>query len=294
MRLTLATTMVLLAAVPCIASCDGADEGPRKPAEPAVVPAGPSGLWCGQEIWLTYASPEHRQFGAVRIERPSAEAKALAEQLRNAVLAGADVGALARRHSNAPGGIADGFCLLPNDPAKLDARDRALMTVNVGEVTPLVDWLGGWWFARRVSEDKGRALKARFEELARTEVRGLAIVLHYDKVYPYRRDQKRTREQARETAAIVLARALAGEHFGALAREFSSDEWGMQNGGELRGFDPGTKTFSAWLRCADPYHPNGLLEVLMDGPLGVVHPEILDTGWGFVIAKPLERRKAAP
>lgn len=276
------------------AACDGGSDPAAPPAEPQILPAGPSGLYAGQEIWLTYNSPPHQKFGAVRLERPGAEARALAEQLRSAVLAGADIGALARQHSNAPGGVADGFCLVPNDPMRLDARDRALMSTREGQVTELVDWLGGWWFAKRVSEDRGRELKAKFDDLLATEVRGAAIVLHYDKAYPFRREQKRTREQARETGAMVHARARAGEDFAALAREFSSDEWGMLNGGELRGFDPATRSFSPWLRCVDPYHPIGLLEVLKNGPPGVVHPELLDTGWGFVIVKPLERRKVSP
>jgi len=258
------------------------------PAAPPIQAPSVGGLYIGQEIWLTYESAAHAQLGR-RVLRPAAEAKAMAQRLRDRVLAGEDIGGLAREESNAPGGSADGFVLLPVNPAQPDERDLALMRVREGEVTALVDWRGGWWFAKRVNAAKGVELKQLFETLRGTEARGQAIVLHHKDAYPFKYDQKRTRGEAEDLARSVLTRALAGEDFATLARAYSSDVSG-DNGGHLETLDAATKQKTPWIRIDNADFPLALLDALFRGEVAKVYPELLDTSRGFVIVKPLARR----
>jgi len=279
--------LVLIGCVGC--SPDSGPAAPPAPPRKPILPPSVGQLYIAQEIWLTYESPAHAKLGR-RVLRPSAQAKELAEALRRRVLAGEDIGRLAREESNAPGGAADGFVRLPVNRAKPDERDLAVMTIREGEVTELVDWQGGWWFAKRVDTAKGVELERRFEELRTLRARGQAIVLHYDKAHPFTYDQKRTREQAREVAEALLKRALAGEDFAALARKFSSDIKSGDAGGHLTDTDPVTGLPTPWIHVGSTAFPMAMLEVLFHGELGKVHPEVLDTSRGFIIVKPLERK----
>ncbi|MFV1959572.1 MAG: peptidylprolyl isomerase, partial [Planctomycetota bacterium] len=130
--------------------------GANTPLEPL------SGPVVGQEIWITYRAPEYQAYGR-RTGRSREEARRVAESLRRRVLAGESIGSLAQRFSGAPGAAAQGFGgVLPVDPARPGPRARALASVEVGGVTPLIDWMGGWWFARRVGPARGRDLARLF------------------------------------------------------------------------------------------------------------------------------------
>lgn len=254
------------------------------------------GRYYGQEIWITYTSAEHATKGR-RLPRTREEAHALATSLRAKVLAGDDLGQLAREHSNALGACAYGFGgILPRDPRAPDLRDLALMRARIGELTPLVDWMGGFWFARRIPAAEARTLEERFLAYGSQEARAQVIHIHHRDAYPHRHNITRTREQAVALAASLLARAQAGEDFAALARESSEDDSGhhretsdRSQDGVLRVREPGG-AWRDWFRIDEVGLPNQLLWVMFDAPLGRVWPAVVVHGRGVSVVKPLERR----
>jgi parvulin-like peptidyl-prolyl isomerase len=241
-------------------------------------------------VWVTYqeaSTPEQRR----QLVRDEAQARAVAENLRARSLAGEDLGRLALLYSVARGSVADGFVALPVNPAAPDERDLALMRLREGETTPLLRWRQGWWFARRIDRARAVELKRLYEEAESSEARGQAIVVHYQGAWPYRYDETLTRSEAGARAERLLNRLRAGEDFAAVARQASADDTG-NDGGMLRTADPttGQRTYP-WIRLGNPDFPTALVNVLLRGEVGQVVPEVLDTSHGFLIVKPLERRR---
>lgn len=263
-------------------------------------------VYVGQEIWLTYDSPPHAGIG-IRAQRTRDDARTLAEDLRAKALKGADIGVLAQVHSNAPGARADGFSgVLPRDPKHPDDRDRALMRTPLGGVTDLVDWNGGWWFAKRVAPDVGKKLEQVFraqvqagEEAQKTRVRARAIVFSYVGSWPYRYQVTDTLDQATIKARKVLAAIQAGADFAKVAKEGLADiglsgSWDTSGdrGGELLAtVAPGKG--GRWISRLDSGYPNALLEVLFAAPVGL-YPEPVVTARGVVVLEILERRVVTP
>lgn len=264
----------------------------EEPATPG--PGGPlAGRYVGQEIWLTYFSPEHALYGR-RIHRTAEEARALAEALRARVLAGEDIGALAETHSNAPGAAAGGFSgVLPADADAPTERDRALASVAVGEVTPIVDWLGGMWFARRIDRAAAARLQVRLDRVRAERVRLRAIVLLYQGVWvpdpALSRGVTRTKERAVALAETLLERARAGEDFEALAREFSDDAASAKNGGLVQvAREGGVQT--AWLHRFETWVPDSVLRAAFATPAGEVHPDVVVSPRGVFVLRVDARR----
>lgn len=273
-----------------LAACGDAPPAPAPgwPPAPPLKPS-PDGRYYGQEVWITYTSEEHQALGRRIVARTREEAFQLAGRLRERVLAGADLGALAREHSNAPGACADGFGgVLPRNPSQPDERDLALMRASVGELTPLVDWKGGFWFARRIEPAAARVLEQRFLAYGAVEARGRLIHIHHRDAYPSRPKLNRTKEQAVELAESLLQRVLQGEDFAALAREYSEDDSGNE-GGLLR-IRAADGTLREWFRIDEEGLPTPVLAVLFDAPLGRVWPQVVVHGRGVSIVEPLERR----
>jgi hypothetical protein len=265
---------------------------------------GASGPYVGREIWLTYDSPPHAGMG-IRVQRPREEARTLAEDLRAKVLKGADIAVLAQMHSNAPGARADGFSgILPVHPQNPDERDRAMMRVPVGGVTDLVDWNGGWWFAKRVTPEEAQTLEKMFrvlveagKEANKFEVRARAIVFSYVGSYPWRFEVTDTLDQAKAKAWKVLRAIQQGADFDKVAREGIpevplSGSWDLtgEKGGALVAYDEPGKG-GRWIRRYDSGYPNDLLKRLFEEPVGLVS-EPIETKRGVVVAEVLERRKA--
>jgi len=260
----------------------GGHRPPPRPLSDALV---------GQEIWITYASPEHQEGRRTGI--PKEEARRRAEDLRRRVLAGEDPGPLARRHSNAPGGVADGYTgVLPRDPRAPDERDRALAAVPVGGVTELVDWMGGYWFAKRVDIARGRELVRLFATLEATCLRLRAIWVPYRGVHLLRADLVPTlsQEEARALAEEVLGRALAGEDFAALARLYSRDA-SREHGGLVR-FEEKDGSVTDCLRIMDARVPGSVVAAALETEPGTVCPRVVESPYGFFLVRVEERRTA--
>ena len=111
------------------------------------------GIAFGQEIWISWFDKDAKGPG-FRAPRTRVEALALARNLCRAVHGGADLGELALKHSNGTYSRARGLAVVPEPGhrSRPDARDLALLRTPVGELTPLLEWNGGFWFARRISD----------------------------------------------------------------------------------------------------------------------------------------------
>lgn len=268
----------------------GCGDGPGTPADDGPL----TGTYVGQEIWISYG-PAKRGEDVLRVGRSKAEARALAEDLHRQVLAGADLGALAMRHSNAPGGAGRGYTgPVPVDPARPTARDRAIARAEIGELTPVVEWFEGFWFARRVDLETGRTLEAAWERAARLRARFRVIALLYRGAWMASgeaRDQvKRTRAQAVAVADSALKQIRAGVPFEDLARRVSEDGPSAANGGLVttRNAD---QTTTEWIRRQDPGFPRSVLEAAFTTPVGEVHPEIIVSPRGVFLVKVEERKE---
>ncbi len=278
-----ACLLVLLSVAGCGPDGNAATGAPAPDDEPPTIPADQAGkVYYGQEIWLTYLSPPHARVGR-RMNRSKDEARRLAGELRRRVEQGESLGNLAREHSNAPGGMADGYFPIPLTRERaFDHRDRAVLAAEVGELTPIVDWQGGFWFARRVSESDGRRLQARFETLMkqRVKLRVISIVhtgLGKDVV---KWDAKvwRTHFQASQHAQKILDRALAGENFADLARKYSENKETRAEDGLLWVRRPGKpKTYKDfWMRWGETYVPPAIIEAAFATEPGQVYPKVID------------------
>lgn len=282
-RIALAVAAALVLAG--LASCgEGpeADEGPLR------------GPYVGQEIWISYG-PAVPGEGVRRTGRSREEAQEIAERLHAQVLAGADIGKLAQEHSNLPGGVAKGFSgVLPRDPAHPDERDRAISRAAVGEVTPVVEWFRGFWFARRVDVATGAELAKLFGHERRLRARIRVIALLYVGAWipdaEARAKVKRTRAQAVALADSLLKRLKAGASFEELARRASEDGPSARNGGIVTiPVGPGKTT--EWIRRQDPGLPASVLEAAFTTPVGELCPHVIVSERGVFVLKVEERRE---
>ena len=278
--------IVLLLAACLSGACSDGDE--------PVQPAGPiEGSYVGQEIWISYG-PAKRGEDVHRTGREQAEALAIAEDLHRRVLGGEDIGDLALLHSNAQGGAGRGYTgPLPVDRAHPTARDRAVASVAIGELTPVIEWFEGYWFARRVDMQTGRALEAAWQRAARLRVRFRVIALLYRGAWipdvVAREKVKRSRAQAVARADSVLRQLAAGASFEELARRLSEDGRSAANGGIAVTLNPDGMT-TEWIRRQDPAFPRSVLEAVYTTPVGEVHPEIIVSPRGVFVVK-VEGRK---
>ena len=244
----------------------------------------------GQELWISWMDAQEK-FG-YRYPRTKPEAEMLARRMCQAYDAGADIGDLARKHSNAPGGRARGFCVLPRDRQAPDLRDRALLLTPVGERTPLLEWNGGFWFARRVDDARGKQLEAGFRRTMEQRARGRAIVFLHDGAYPRRvRDKPYSQAQAIAHAQGVLEALAEGRTFAELAGQYSHDSASGMRGGVLHATRPREDESQEWIRWGDRGYPQRLLDVLLEeGPVGRVFPRPLLTKRGVMVVEVLERK----
>lgn len=277
----LRTAVVLLLAAWVACGCgDGNGSGEA---------AGPiEGTYVGQEIWISYG-PAKRGENVLRTGRAQDEARALAADLHRQVVAGADIGELAMEHSNAQGGAGRGYTgPLPVDRAQPTARDRAIASVAIGELTPVVEWFEGYWFARRVDMATGRALEEAWLRAARLRARFRVIALLYRGAWipdaEAREKVKRTRPQAVAIADSMLKQLRAGVPFEELARRVSEDSLSAENGGIATVMNP-DKTKTEWIRRQDPRFPRSVLEAVFTTPVGEVHPEVIVSPRGVFVVK---------
>jgi hypothetical protein len=259
------------------------DEASTSPAAP---PTGtpPAGAYLfAQEIWIAYARPDPR--GERPLGRTPAEARELSDRLRLRVEGGADVGALAREHSNGPGAPVDGFAML--DGQGPDPRYDALRAVADGALTPTIEVQGGFWFARRLTLERGLALLARYEKEG-TRARAQAIAFAFKGMVPFRYDVKHSKADAIASAEARLRELLDGADFSALARRWSNDVYSAPNGGVIQLPRPGR--WSPWITPFDANQVSPeLLEVIFKAEVGQLWPHVIVTARAIMLVKVLER-----
>ena len=263
----------------------GDEEAPSAP-EPDAAPR--EGPWVfGQEIWVKYESAAHTAPEG-RYPRKQEEAKALAESLRARVTEGADVGSLARANSNAPGAPVEGFMVL--DGQRPDERYSALKAIAVGEVTPILDFYGGYFFARRVAKERGVELWKRYEKEG-VSARALAVAVAYKGMVPYRHEVKATKEDAIAFAQSRLNEHLNGADFGDLAKRYTNDGYSRDHGGLIYmprpwGWSDRVTPFDgSYLVNLSPI----LLDVIFHAQVGVTWPKVIVTDRGIFLVQVLER-----
>lgn len=259
----------------------------------ARVPRPIPGLYWGQEIWLTYRSEEYGIHG-VRATRSREEALDLARKLCAAVHGGEDIGVLARKYSNGMGGVARGFAVVPEPSHRSapDARDIALMNAEVGEITPLIEWRGGFWFARRIPPEQGRQLGDLLQREASKRARARVIHIHHRDAWPRRHQfDQYTKQQAVEKAWALIREIQRGKDFAALARLHSNDKKTRENSGLLTTIHPITKEPTEWVRWGDRNFSQPLLDVLLEkGVPGKLWPEPVISGQGVDVVFLVERK----
>jgi len=275
---------VLLAMVLLMAGCgpDG-DAASEQPGDQPFIREDQLGkTYYGQEIWLTYRSPPHAHIGR-RMNRSKADTQLLANELQRRVEQGESIGNVARAFSNAPGAMADGYFPVPlTRQLAIDHRDRAVISTAAGELTPILDWQGGFWFARRVAEDEGLRLQARFEALMvqRVKLRVISIV-HTglgDDVILFDATVSRTHLQALTHAQMILNKALGGENFAKLVRKYSENKETRAEDGLLwqprAGKPRDHKDY--WMRWGELYVPAAVIEAAFATAPGDVYPKVID------------------
>ncbi|MGE0191729.1 MAG: peptidylprolyl isomerase [Planctomycetota bacterium] len=250
----------------------------------------PEGVAFGQEIWLSYRLDRGEELPGWRTGRTREETLELARTLYGQVRAGADLGALARTHSNAPGGRARGYVALPREGQPLDSRERVLLNTHPGQLTPLVEWNKGFWFARRVTVVQGQELHRLFQQELRRRAKARAVVLGHQDARPHRADfDEIPRGWALAKAHEFLMRVQKGESFAELAPTYSNDA-SKNRGGLLHATNPREGEDPAWLHWGDVGYPDDMMTVILyTGQVGRVHPQVLDTARGAVVLEILER-----
>ncbi|MDF1700685.1 MAG: peptidylprolyl isomerase [Planctomycetota bacterium] len=258
----------------------------------ARIPRPLNGIYFAQEVWLSYHSKEHEGQG-YRFPRTRAEALHKIRQLCRQAHTGADIGALARQWSNAAGARAHGFCAapLPQNRAKPDARDVALFQTPVGAITPLLEWRGGFWFAKRIADKEGRALGAELEKASKLRARARMIHIHHAGAYPRLVEfDNHPQAKAIATARWIIQEAQKGADFAALAKKWSNDVSRAQ-GGLLETKHPITGAKTEWIRWGDRKFSQQALDVILaEGTPGEVWPEPVISGQGVDVILVLERR----
>ncbi len=282
--------LAYLAAALLVGGCGG-EPGAGTPASGPI-----RGEYYGQEVWLTYFSPAHAAYGR-RMNRTRAQARALAESLRARVASGEDVGEIAREHSNAPGAAARGFSgRLPANPGAPSARDRAMASVEVGELTPIVDWMGGMWFARRIDTGKARELEGVLDVVRRERAKARAIVLLYEGAWVPDPSLRSTRpkEQAIELGRQLLERAGRGEDFATLARKYSDDPASRARGGMIAVTHGKDDESTPWIHRWETWVPDSVLQAIFETPPNTVVPHVVVSERGVFVLKVEDRRRLPP
>lgn len=283
--LSLGTLLAVL-----LAACD--DGAPPPPPAPEYA----AGTVIGQEVWIPYAHPSHEARGIdLRGLQDAGETKALVEELRASVVGGKDLGEVAFNASRAPGAFVGGYSgVLPRRRDAPDVRDRAMLALEPGQLTDVIEWEHGYWFGAPVSARRGERLQHRFENAKSMRARARLIHLHYAGATPRRHEfDKYPKAAAVAEAEKLIDRLEDGASFAALAKERSNDEETRARGGTL--MQPSLESAGSpteWIqwRAWRRHYPYRLLEaVLESAPVGRVRPDPLVTDHGVMVLEVLER-----
>lgn len=211
-------------------ACSGlrADEGP-----PVEVPAPPDPIPSAGEDAAPLAEPNEPRYAATHVliswagaprsaaTRTEAEAEAIARTVHEEALQGSDLESLARTYSDGPSAARGGKLGVYSTGTMVPDFERAVASVEVGAIAPLVRSPFGWHVARRD---------------AVMEARAAHILVSWDGAW--RSKQTRSRADAR-TRIEEAGRALAsGRSFADVAAQFS-DGPSASRGGDLGRVAPG-------------------------------------------------------
>ena len=93
----------------------------------------------------------------------------------------------------------------------------------VGELTPLIAWRGGFWFARRITPAQGRRLDVKLRRARKVRARARVIHIHHKGAFPRRAAFDRyTQAQAVNKAGFVPRFKAAAVKALALAQKLAS------------------------------------------------------------------------
>lgn len=251
----------------------------------------------GQEVWIKYRTGrDDKRPGAV-VQRELEHAREIALGLYARARKGEDIGRLARRYSDAPGAVADGFTgWWPVVPQNRDPRDKSLRACPPGELTPLIPWQGGFWFARRSDAAEARQLWLLFEAWRRRRVKLEVIYLAHRGVEPVWLgvDAKvpHDREQALALANRLIAQLRNGADFGALSEKYSSHDPLRKRKGRVTFYRGRDKPRDPWAGWGEPGLPLAVKAAAFDDkyPVGHIIARVFDTPRGFYIVKVVDRK----
>lgn len=150
------------------------------------------------------------------LTRTQAEARALAMDLHRKALAGEDLEALARAHSDGPSAPRGGVLGVYAVGTMIPEFEKAVASVDVGEIAPIVRSPFGFHVIRRDPVQEWRLWH---------------VQIAWDGAW--RSAATRTRDEARARAEEVLRALQAGQDPDALARQYSDDPSAERNGGDL-------------------------------------------------------------
>ncbi|MEP0545345.1 MAG: peptidylprolyl isomerase [Rhodothermales bacterium] len=185
--------------------------------------------------------------------------------IRDSVIAGADFAALAVRHSEDPSAARnEGDLGYFTGGRMIDAFERQAYTTPVGEVSPVFRTSFGY-----------HILRVADRRAASPEISASHILI---RLGPEATAADST--QARELAASLRQRILAGEDFATLARQYSDDQASGQNGGDLG--------FFSRVRMVEPF-ANAAYDLENVGDVS----DIVETRFGYHLIK-LTGRKEMP
>ncbi len=146
----------------------------------------------------------------------------LARDLHQQALDGADLSALARAHSDGPSGPRGGSLGVYATGTMVPSFERAVASVEVGAIAPLVKTPFGWHVARRD---------------AVVEASAAHVLVSWDGAW--RSKQTRSKDEARARIGEAQAALAAGKPFAEVAASFSDDDRTADKGGALGRVAPG-------------------------------------------------------
>ncbi len=299
------TASLLLLLVPLLAAC-GDDPATSASASSAgtcalleKIPAWGRepmrGTMYAQEVWIAY----HRKGvkgkpGYPSWPRKKPEAEVLAKGLCRKAHSGDDIGDIARGWSNGNGAVAEGIVQLPVEAnrTKPDAREIVLFRTKVGALTPLIEWEGGFWFARRIPIEKAMALGKLLEQERKRRARARVIHIHHAGAWPRRHEfDEYTKAQARQKAWAIIKTIEHGADFEEIARNHSNDGPSRKRGGLMKTKHPITREETEWFHWGDRTISDPLLRVILEEcPPGKLWPQPVESERGIDVVMVLERR----
>ena len=184
------------------------------------------------------------------VTRTRAEARTLATELRQRALAGEELEDLARTHSDGPSGPRGGSVGVYARTTMMPSFEKAVASVPVGKIAPLVETPYGVHVIRRDAVVEARLwhVQVAFEGA-------------------WRASTTRSRDEARARIEEAIAALDAGTDPAEVARRFSDDPSAADNGGDLGRVAPG-QLIPAFEQAAFALSP-GERSAIVETPYGL-------------------------